>query len=407
MNPGLPSILQPAREPAECVLSIAGESLADFYPLLSEVTVETSRNAPDTARLVFESRRDEQGDWLVQDAKGANGRVLFQEWNPVVIGAAFGTRTEEILRGFIRQVRTEYPADPGGAKVIVEIQDESLQLDRQQQRRTWGTADAPVTDLQILDEVLGAYGGLGADPQCGTGRSGIVGENQNSTDIQWLKKRAEENGYELFFREGSVYFGPMRVLAGQPQPTLLVYAGADSNCIALSVASDAHQPDQVFFDLPAQGSAGSRKVAVAPTLPVMGTEWAGNPNASLAPFEWRLTGEAGSGEAANETRLADKARAKANDADIHRIQAEGELDGTLYGHVLRPGLPVGADGLGSRQSGVYYVDTVSHVFDAGGYRQKFKLLRNAWGDNLASAAGAGPLASVLGFSASFSAGALP
>jgi len=404
MSPSFALNLMPTREPAECVLSIEGESLADFYPMLSEVTVETSRHAPDTARLTFESRRDEQGDWLIQDAKGMSGRVLFKEWNQITISASFGTTSEEILRGFIRQVRAEYPTDPGAVKVIIDIQDESFQLDRQQRLRVWGTTDVPMTDLQILNEVLGNYTGLSPDAQCGTGQSGIIGENQNNTDIQWLKKRAEENGYELFFREGSVYFGPMRVASGQAQPTLLVYAGPDANCISLNVSSDAHQPDQVFFDLPSQSGAGSRKVAVAPDLPHMGQEWAGNPNASLAPFEWRLTGESGSGAASNETRLTDKARAKANEADIHRIQAEGELDGTLYGHVLRPGLPVGVDGIGSRQSGMYYVDTVSHTFNNQGYRQRFKLLRNAWGDNLGSMPGAGPLASVLGFTGAMTGG---
>jgi len=64
------------------------------------------------------------------------------------------------------------------------------------------------------------------------------------------------------------------------------------------------------------------------------------------------------------------------------VVAEGELDGSLYGHVLRVGLPVGLDGVGDRHSGIYYVDRVTHVFDANGYRQQFTLLRNAVGDNL-------------------------
>jgi hypothetical protein len=392
------------REPAECVIGIEGETLEDFYPLLEEVTVETGRNAPDTARLTFESRRDELGEWLVQDAKGLSGRVLFQEWNQISISAAFGSQKEEILRGFIRQVRTEYPTDPGAVKVIVEVQDESFQLDRQQRRQSWGTTDVPVSDLQILQEVVGRYSGLAPDPASGSGQSGIVGENQNGTDIQWLKKRADENGYELIFREGSVYFGPMRTALDQPQSTILVYAGADSNCVSLNVNSDAHQPDKVFFDLPNSSGAGSRKVSIDPDVPLLGTEWAGNPKSGLVPFEWRLSGESGNGAASNETRLSDKARARANNADMHRIQAAGELDGTLYGHVLRPGLPVGVDGIGSRQSGLYYVDTVSHVFNTQGYRQRFKLLRNAWGDNLGSLPGAGPLAAVLGFGAALAGG---
>ncbi|MCK7500258.1 MAG: hypothetical protein MZW92_65625 [Comamonadaceae bacterium] len=39
---------------------------------------------------------------------------------------------------------------------------------------------------------------------------------------------------------------------------------------------------------------------------------------------------------------------------------------------------------------------MTHTFNAGGYRQRFRLLRNAWGDNLDTLPGAGPLAAVMG-----------
>ena len=77
-----------------------------------------------------------------------------------------------------------------------------------------------------------------------------------------------------------------------------------------------------------------------------------------------------------------------------KITATGELDGTLYGHVLRVGEPVGVDGVGQRYGGIYYVDTVNHRFDIDGYRQTFTLLRNAYGDNLESSGG-GVLSAVL------------
>jgi hypothetical protein len=61
--------------------------------------------------------------------------------------------------------------------------------------------------------------------------------------------------------------------------------------------------------------------------------------------------------------------------------------------VLKVGLTVGVDGVGSRHSGRWYVDTVRHSFDVNGYSQDFALLRNAYGDNLE--AGAGPLGLVV------------
>lgn len=382
-----------SREPAECLVRINDTPIESLYPLLAEVTVETGRNAPDSATLTFETRRDERGEWMVQDATGLfDNTPLMREWNRISIVAAFGNHEEEVLRGFIRQIRAEYPEDAGAAKLVVECQDESLQLDREHRRRSWGSEQLPSSDLQILGETLGNYSGLTTDPMNASGQARIVGLNQDGTDIALLQARAEENGYELYFRRGMVYFGPPRVGLPLPQPTLTIYAGKAGNCISINVTADAHQPDAVAFDLAAESGDGSSEVIVEPDLPVLGTERAGNPEAGLPAFVWRMSGDAGTSEAV----LRAKALHKANEADLHKIQAEGELDGTLYGHVLLAGLPVGVDGVGSRLAGLYYVDGVTHTFNASGYRQRFRLLRNAWGDNLDSLPGAGPLAAVMG-----------
>jgi hypothetical protein len=162
----------------------------------------------------------------VQDATGTfDDTPLMREWNRIRIVAAFGSREEEVLRGFIRQIRAEYPEDAGAAKLVVECQDESLQLDREHRRTSWGSEDLPTSDQQIVDETLARYAGLGADPMNAAGQTGIVGLNQDGTDITLLQARAEENGYELYFRRGVVYFGPPRAGLPQPQPTLSVYAG--------------------------------------------------------------------------------------------------------------------------------------------------------------------------------------
>ena len=53
----------------------------------------------------------------------------------------------------------------------------------------------------------------------------------------------------------------------------------------------------------------------------------------------------------------------------------------MYGHVLLTHKIVGVYGIGDTFSGLYYVDTVVHNFDQNGYRQAFKLLRNATGQD--------------------------
>lgn len=372
------------RAPAECKVVIDGAEIVDLYPVLLEVTVETSRTEAWTATLSFETRRDEHGGWLVQDADA------LRKWAEVEVKAVFAENEETVLKGYIREINTEMPEDAGSARVNVECQDQSLRLDRSHNRESWGSEDAPTSDDMILRTVLGNYG-LTAAPDSAGGQQGVVELPQDDTDISFLKKRAEFNGYELIFYPDSVYFGPYRY-QDSVQETILVYAGAASNCLSLSVKDDGHQPDAVAFDVPAEEGGESTEEVVSPDLQLMGRESANSAAAGLEDFNWKMSAEAG----ADLERLRARAQAKANDIDIHRLQGEGELDGSLYGHVLRVGQPVPVDGLGERLNGSYYVDSVSHNFNADGYRQKFKLLRNAYGDNLDSLLPAAPaLAAVL------------
>ncbi len=354
------------REPAECVVQVDGDEITDLYPFLIEVKVDCSRAEATVATLELESRRDEHGRWSVQDAG------IFEPWKPVVIEAAFGSTTEEVMRGYVREIRSEMPRDPGTSKVTVECQDDSFALDREEVRTVWG-GEAPTDDATIVGAITADHN-LDLDPDSGPGLADLV-LNQSSTDIRFLRARAEANGYELIFREGTLYFGPMR-LEADLQATILVYAGRDTNCVNLSVSEDAHLPDRVAFDVAAAEGSENVEQIVEPDLPLLGPEPAAA-GSDLPDFTWRMSRQG----QADEEQLRAMAQNKANDNSM-KIKADGELDGSVYGHVLRCGEPVPVDGLGDRLSGSYYVDTVTHLFNADGYRQSFKLLRNAYGDNI-------------------------
>ncbi|HHD63015.1 MAG TPA: hypothetical protein ENK96_01330 [Desulfobulbaceae bacterium] len=359
------------REPAECIIRIgtAKQQITDLYPFLMEVTADITRDKAATATLQFETRRDEKGRWLVQDAG------ILAPWEPIVIEAAFGTTREEIMRGYIREIKADYPEDAGAAKVTVECQDASIKLDREHVRHVWG-GDAPTSDRIIITTILTDHG-LILDPESGAGLSGLV-INQNDTDIRFLRNRAEANGYELIFSKDTVYFGPVRLDAG-PQETIMVYAGPKTSCYSFSITDDGHKPDKVGFDRAKTEGAGVVSSVVAPDLPLLGTESTDSSGSGLHDFVWKMTRLGGT----NEAELLARAQKMANEFSM-KVKAEGELDGSLYGHVLRIGEPVGVDGVGERYGGVYYVDAVKHRFSMDGYRQTFTLLRNGYGDNAGS-----------------------
>lgn len=360
------------RAPAECIITVDGTMLDDLYPVLVSVEVATSRMEAAAATLTFESRRLEDGSWNVQDLD------ILKPWAPITIEAAFGDRVEEVMRGFILRVDASYPADPGQTTLVVTCQDESLPLDRDHVREQWG-ADGPTSDGVIVATIAGRHN---LAPH-GDNADGLqaVSLNQDDTDIKFVIERAQANGYELIIREGALYFGPMR-LSLAPQDNIMVYAGQDTNCIDFSLTDDGHLPDKVAYDVAAREGDQNEPETVEPDLELLGTTPATSADSGLGDFTWRLSR---AGEATPEEAAA-LALAKANE-NAMKIKATGQLDGSLYGHVLRVGEPVGVDGIGQRYGGIYYVDTVNHTFDVSGYRQSFQLLRNAYGDNLEEAGG--------------------
>jgi phage protein D len=366
------------RQPAECMIELDGDEIDEMYPALVEVVVDADRSRATTATLVFEARRLEDGTWTVQDDDH------FKPWVPIKIEAVFGDESEEVMRGYVKEVRAEYPAEKGAAKVTVNCQDDSLLLDRTHIEQNWGE-DAPITDGAIASEIA-SRNGLQLLDTPGTGQT-VEALNQNSTDIRFLLKRAQANGFEIIFRDGKLYFGDMR-LDAETQPTILVYAGADTNCISFNIQDDGHKPDKVAYHIAADVGSTSSPTEVTPNLKVLGNEPAHSANSGLPDFVWRPQRQGVS----DDTQMKAIAQHMANEQSM-KITANGELDGSLYGHVLRIGEPVGVDGVGERYSGTYYVDAASHRFDVNGYKVTFRLLRNAYGDDLSDTSN--PLSAVV------------
>lgn len=351
----------PAGACRACVIRWGSDHVDDdeLMAHLTEVIIETSRSEAAQATLSFVTRRDRKGRWTVQDAD------FIAPWTPIRIEACFGRQTEEVMRGYIREVRAEYPADRDGAVVKVICQDDSFALDRQHRRDAWGI-DHAISDVEIVEAIAQRHG---LEPDCKSERTGSV-HQQDSTDIRFLMRLARERGCELIVRDGVLYFGPMR-LDELPQPAIRVYAGLKTNCRQISIRDDGHQPDRVAIDIAEPGETPRTEV-IGSELTRLGAEPSDTQGDGLEEFVWRVHGHG----ATDTERMRTIARQKADAASM-KLSAEGELDGALYGKVLKCALPVDLDGAGERYDGSWYVDAVTHRFDGTGYSQRFSLLRNA------------------------------
>lgn len=366
----------PFRQPAQPVVQVGAERREhdSVYAALRELEVVTAREEAAAGKLVFDIRRDEAGNWSVLD------EGIFAPWTAIRITAAFGEQAEEeIVRGYVKSANAKFPPSGAEATLEVAIQDETLALDRTHLREVWGEPD-PMSDRQIVETLLSPYPlALAADSHDGQAARAL---NQDETPIKFIRKRAEANGYEVLAQGGALYFGPMR-LTGEAQATIMVYAGQASNCLSFDVAEDALKPDAVRFERAADEGETPETRSLTPDQPALGQRRTSQEGADLPDFEWRMSRE---GDGPAEEQEA-RAQALANRNEM-KIRATGELDGTLYGHVLLPGRLVAVDGVGPRHGGLYYVDTVTHRFAEDGYRQTFELMRNATGEGELPAAGA-------------------
>ncbi|MET0179340.1 MAG: hypothetical protein ABW194_02510 [Novosphingobium sp.] len=365
------------RNPPSCLIETGVErrDIGDIAPLVASVDIQVTLEEAAAGTIVIEDRRGTDGKWVAADSG------LFHRWTPIRVSADFGTHRDLIVAGYVVKLSPEYPGNAAEAKLTLEVQDESAALGREQMRRVWGE-DAPMSDRAILEDLAGEAG-LTVDPLSGQGQSSRA-LTQEGTPIQFLRERAKANGYELIFRDGSIWFGPKRLEASS-QPAILVYAGRETNCRNLTIGDNAENPDAVRADIPPrEEGAAPEIVTLTPDEPVLGTAAAASEGADLGtPSVWRVGAE---GDETAEERRA-RAQALVN-AQAFKLQGSGELDGSMYGHVLQVGAPVMLDGAGPRYGGLWYVAKVAHRLTPDGYTQSFEAIRNATGE---SAAASGPL----------------
>lgn len=350
------------RAPAECLVSVNESPIEELHRYVREVTVQMSRRAATTVTIVLDSFRDESGRWLVQDSG------VFEPWSKVMVTAWFGTHTEEVMRGYIKQVLLDYPQDMSAAHVTVEGQDALLRLDRNHVRDVRASEEAISRDDELVRS-LAKDAVRSVDAEIGLRSESL---NMDETAARFLRERAEANGYEFFVREDVLHFHPPRLEVSAAAP-ILVYAGPETNCLSFKVNHDGHRPDIVRVARAIERGHEPDPYVARPRPDLfLGRRPLSSEKKGLEDFQWHLDRPMG----ASRAELERRAQAKA-DENAWKISAEGELDGTLYGHVLLTHVTVEVDGVGETYGGRYYVDEVTHHFDSEGYRQHFKLLRNA------------------------------
>lgn len=354
-------------------LAIGGKpASAKLLAAVQTIDVEDNAVLADMIRLRVALAVNSAGSqWNVLDDD------VFPRLAPVNIGVKIGSdNAMQLITGYVIETRAEMSNTPGDSVLAVVAMDPTVLMHLEEKVKAWPN----MSDSDVANAIFGdsAYGFTPVVDETKWRRE----ENnqtlmQRGSDIAFLQKLAERNGFECFVElnestgkiEGH-FHAPKH--DQNPQGVLSVNMGSATNVdsfavhfdmlgpttarvTGLDVASDQNQPAQATdSDQKALGSTAATDVDRPRTVLLSGT------------------GMSETGE------LQTLAQAVV-DRSAWAIVAEGELNTSSYGDVLRAKRPISVRGAGKAFSGTYYVEKVLHTFTSDGYTQRFTLRRNAVG----------------------------
>ncbi|MCC7174000.1 MAG: hypothetical protein IT159_02295 [Bryobacterales bacterium] len=341
---------------------------AALIAAVQSIQVEDHAELADLLRikLTVGVRSDGRG-WTVLDDD------IFSRLASVSVAIRVANTRETLIHAYVVETSVNFSAQPGQSILTVVAMDPTVLMNLEEKIKPW----PDMADSSIATAIFSDYGFTpqvrDSQPARADNEHRVI---QRATDIAFLSQLAERNGYECYVETNAAgqvegHFHPPDT-SQQPQGVLTLNMGEATNVRSFSVRNDMLRPVTVQ----AKGlevESGSEQPAESQSQSGGGLGSA----ATVASDRPRKILLAGTGLAkAGELQTAAQAVV---DRSAWAITAEGELDASTYGGVLRAKRPVTVRGAGRALSGTYYVQRVLHTFTAEGYRQQFSLRRNASG----------------------------
>lgn len=196
---------------------------------------------------------------------------------------------------------------------------------------------------------------------------------QQGTDFSYITSLADEVGYVFYLEPGPqpgqsiAYWGP-EIKVGTPQPALNINMDMFTNVESLDFTFDGESATLPIVMIQNKETKAVIGIPVPPITPL-------NPPLGLIPPLSIKTEYQDYTAKYSPIRAAIVGITKASKtADV--LSANGTLDVTRYGRILKARQLVGVRGAGLAYDGLYYVKTVKHEIKRGQYKQSFTLTRN-------------------------------
>ena len=348
------------------LIKIDGREIKEVYPDLISLEVEVDREAAAVFNLNLPLELDKRGKWSFVDES------RWRPWAKVQIEAGFGNSFKEIFRGFITHIVPHFKAEVADSFLAIRGLDATAAMNTQEKLKSWPNQK----DSDIAGQIFSNYSLIPVVTATSVVYTQTISTIvQRETDIRFLKRLAQRNGYECFVEAGKGFFRPPD-LRSPPQKVLAAHFGDDTNLAGFQAEVNATRPATVEMN---QFDPLTREERNAKAQTVDWRQLGKTPALSVysSPVKTGLQ-FARNGVAAFPQQMQAMTQAMTNE-NGWLVEAEGEILSELYGAVLRPRRLVTIKGVGERFSGVYYVTNVRHNFSPFGYTQRFRAVRNALG----------------------------
>lgn len=355
-----------------CVIRVDGREDPNLYEDMIAVEICEQDAEPSTFALKLGIFLRADRTWTLLD-EGEGPAANLRLWQRLTIEAGFEGKSEVLIDGYIAGIQPDFGVNQSESSVLVWGHDVSYAMRQEEKIVSW--EDRKFSD--VAAEIFESYG-LEHEIE----DSQVVhalDDNllmQRGNDWDFLNRLAAQLGYELFIRGAKAYFRKP-VLSATPQPDIAVGIGyATTNTIWFKPKVVGDRPSMVRISRvnPSEKTVERLDIDVSPQDPLgeqivddqrAGRSAAGKPRTIAQPVAF--------GSEQEMERFAEGVRRHHDWV----IQAEGEIDGMLYGAALRARTLVPIRGAGRQYSGDYHVTKVIHRFTLDEYRQRFWVQRNA------------------------------
>lgn len=353
-----------AAEHGHFSIEIDGQEVSDLYPDLDTLEVEQDDELANMFKLRLLIRQQSDSTWSYLDDE----RLV--AWKPVTVIAGFESGTEELLTGYITHVKPYFDPDPALCTLEIWGMDSSVLMDQEEKLKDWPNKK----DSDIAAEIFSAYGfSPEVDDTVVIHDEAMSTIIQRETDMQFLKRLALRNGFECFV-QGSRGLFRNPLIEDTPQPVMAVHFGGETNVSRFSIEVNALTPANVGMVQVDRANKEVNDVTIERSLqlPLGSTDSPSLLGRGVDPGKVFI----GMNAATGNPEMTNLCQGLFHQAEWF-VTGEGEVTSDQYGHVLQPRKPVTIKGIGETYSGVYYVTHVTHSFSSAGYKQFFKVKRNA------------------------------